>query len=342
MEKLLYSLYSTLHIQGLHLANVLNLQHHRMTNLGVIIKQVSASLRCPQSGRWKGNSAEPGPPCGDPLVCCSSRSTQQPLVKNAGAITPAESESVNATKPSCRLLLPFHCCHSSNLSVLRVNRHAKGRAADTSGTESFSYTRTTKALLYLTVCLSVSHEVQLLARPSPFSSTWLTAWHPSPPAQCPVLTQVLLCPSCSPLSLLKWGQIGYYRPPLFFSWVVHINKGSWVYPSLSWVEFEDILLPSRFRYRQRLKVKSNMQWNIETKQQTTLKWKQTELTCRNIFSCSHNTGLSCVELFSGQKKERRSRQKYWTTQWKDSFLVRHIIRYLLSSNKSRQKFQQSL
>lgn len=96
-------------------------------------------------------------PCGDPLVCCSSRSTQQPLVKNAGAITPAESESVNATEPSCHLLLPFHrrCRYSSNLSIPHVNRHAKGRAADTASPESFSYTRTTKALLCPTVCLSL-------------------------------------------------------------------------------------------------------------------------------------------------------------------------------------------
>lgn len=101
-------------------------------------------------------------PCGDPLVHCSSKCTQQPLVKNAGAITPAESESVNATKPSCHLLLhlllPFRCRrrYTSNLSVLHVNRRAKGRAADAADTESFSYTRTTKALLCLTACLSLT------------------------------------------------------------------------------------------------------------------------------------------------------------------------------------------
>lgn len=110
-------------------------------------------------------------PCGDPLVHCSSKCAQQPLVKNAGAITPTESESVNTTKPSCRLLPPpFHrrCGFTGNPSILHVNRHAKGRAADAADTQSFSYTRTTKALLCLTACLSLTRCSYFpLPRPSP-------------------------------------------------------------------------------------------------------------------------------------------------------------------------------
>lgn len=67
----------------------------------------------------------------DPLARCSSKSMQQPLVKNARAITPAQSESVNTTELSCRLLL--------NLSILHVNRHAKG-GAQTQQTPTVSVT----------------------------------------------------------------------------------------------------------------------------------------------------------------------------------------------------------
>lgn len=84
---------------------------------------------------------------------CSSKCAQQPLVKNAGAITPAQSESVNATKPSChilRLLL--------NPSILQVNWLAEGRAADAADTKGFGYTATTKALLCLTACLFPTHQ----------------------------------------------------------------------------------------------------------------------------------------------------------------------------------------
>lgn len=44
--------------------------------------------------------------------------------------------------------IPFHCCYISNLSNLYVNRHAKGRAADAADTQSFGYTKATKALLF--------------------------------------------------------------------------------------------------------------------------------------------------------------------------------------------------
>lgn len=141
---------------------------------------------------------------------CSSKRTQQPLVKNAGAITLAESESVNATKPSCRhLLLPFHrrCCYTSNLSILHVNWHAKGRPADAADTESFSYTRTTKALLCLTVCLSLTRCSQPPLPPFPRPSRprdSLTSFTKSS-VSCPDLTHL------HPLTLI-WGQKTYYLP----------------------------------------------------------------------------------------------------------------------------------
>lgn len=92
----------------------------------------------------------------------------------------------------------------------------KGRAADAADTESFSYSRTTKALL----CLSVSHEVQLLPPPSPFSGTWLAAWHPSPPVQSLILAQLLFGPS---LSSPKMGPTKItICLPLNFSYVVQI------------------------------------------------------------------------------------------------------------------------
>lgn len=49
-------------------------------------------------------------PCRSPLVHCSSKCMRQPVVKNAGAITPTEAESLSTTKPRCHrfpLLLPL-------------------------------------------------------------------------------------------------------------------------------------------------------------------------------------------------------------------------------------------
>lgn len=57
------------------------------------------------------------------------------------------------TRVSC---LSFACWHTSNLSIFHVNRHA-------GDTKSYSYTSTTKDLL----CLTISHEVQLLYFPLP-------------------------------------------------------------------------------------------------------------------------------------------------------------------------------
>lgn len=81
---------------------------------------------------------------------------------------------------------------------------------------------------WLAVCLSVclSRGAITSPPPSPFSSTWLAAWHPWPSGRCPVLTRFLFCPFCSPLSsiYLKWGKIGYYLPHLSFSQTDLIKK----------------------------------------------------------------------------------------------------------------------
>lgn len=87
-----------------------------------------------------------GAPCGDPLKRCSSKCTRQPLVKNVGAITPPESKSLNASKPSCR---PPPLLHP------QPEHSSCEAAADTADTEGFSYSRTTTALLCLAGCLSV-------------------------------------------------------------------------------------------------------------------------------------------------------------------------------------------
>lgn len=52
------------------------------------------------------------------------------------------------TRPELSLLLRL----ASNLSILHVNGRARGGAADEEDAESFSYTRTTNALLCLTRC----------------------------------------------------------------------------------------------------------------------------------------------------------------------------------------------
>lgn len=127
---------------------------------------------------------------------------QQPLVKNAGAITPAESESVDATKPSCHILLPFQSRYTGNLSIFHVNRHAKGRAADAADTRSFSYTRTTKALLCLTACLSLTRcSYFALPHPSLARDLQPDIFH----HQLSVLTQPISCPFCSALSSPQMG-----------------------------------------------------------------------------------------------------------------------------------------
>lgn len=104
-------------------------------------------------------------PSGDPLVLRYSKCTQQPLVKNAGAITPAQSESVNATKPSCchllRLLL--------NLSILHTNRRANRQAGRCSRHREIQLHYNNKSPS-LPDRLSVSHEVQLLPLPPPSSA----------------------------------------------------------------------------------------------------------------------------------------------------------------------------
>lgn len=87
--------------------------------------------------------------------------------------------------------LPSQCRCASNLSNLHVKRRAKGRAADAADTESFSYTRATKALLCLTACLSLTRCIYL-PLPRPFSSTWLTSFNIS--LRC--------CPDPAPLSAL--------------------------------------------------------------------------------------------------------------------------------------------
>lgn len=155
-----------------------------------------------------------GAACVDPLVRYSSKCTQQPLVKYAGAITPAESESVNATEPSCCFLLPFHrrCRYTSNLSILHDKWHAKGKAADAAGTERFSYTWTTKALF----CPSLSWGAA--------TSPSLTLLHHVTLSLTSFTTSSVSCPDPSPLLpflplhylLLKWGHKRCCLSPFHF------------------------------------------------------------------------------------------------------------------------------
>lgn len=128
----------------------------------------------------------------------SSKCAQQPLIKNAGAITPAQSESVNATKPSChilRLLL--------NLSILQVNWLGKGMAADAADTKSFSCIRSTKALLCLTACLFLTHQHVTCS----LTSFTISLQFPN---------QLIFWHFCSALSSPQMGSKRYYLIPSEF------------------------------------------------------------------------------------------------------------------------------
>lgn len=163
---------------------------------------------------------------------------------------------------SCHLLLPVHCFHTSNLSILHVNRHAKGRAIDTADTESFSYTRTTTALLAwlsLTRCSYSPFPHPSLARdlqPDILHQQRSVLSWPKP-----ILAFFNLC-----YLPLKWGKNDNFFLFLIWSCVVHINKGSWVCLPLSQLQFEAILRPSYFEDD----TKSTVSWNIKTKQQIIL------------------------------------------------------------------------
>lgn len=148
--------------------------------LDVVIKQASASLSPKVKRQFccRRSRVE--------FLCCPSKCARQQLIKNARAITPAESGWRNGTELSL----------ASNLSILHVNRRARGRAADEADAESFSYTGTTNALL----CLTVSHEVQLLPPPSPFvehvtrsltSSTTHAVSCPDPTPRLPFLISAI-------------------------------------------------------------------------------------------------------------------------------------------------------
>lgn len=144
------------------------------------------------------------------LVPCSSKCTQQPFVKNAGAITPAEAESVNATKLSCCFLpLAAAVATPATWAFFPWIGTPKGRAADAADTESFSYTRTKKKPP-LPVCLSrgAVTSPSLIARDltlTSFTTGSVSSW----PHSSSALHALHYLP-------LKWSKKNDYPPPSEF------------------------------------------------------------------------------------------------------------------------------
>ncbi len=116
------------------------------------MRQASAFLRCPQSGRWKGLSAAVGR-----HVEILWRAAPQ-SVRSSHSLKMQEQLlrlSLSQWAPQSRAAVSSYlstAANASNLSILHDNWHAKGRAADAAGTKRFSYSRATEALL----CLSLT------------------------------------------------------------------------------------------------------------------------------------------------------------------------------------------